>query len=258
MYRNHRIHGVTPSNYVVIENCCCQLLWDEAQPCCLFCLRSSSCFCLRNNCLAFSDCLHAACGWHHACNMLFCAFDRYDKDSGVPRISQQGMEEEQVLQGPETQSAPLSSAVQTCLAVTNAKPYEPVPRPKKEGKGCPKFGLHLNWRNGHEWWYVIVVSVFVMVRQEDYRIQEFKTSQWNIAWLISRERQREEWGVGMHVWAGIPPFACIPPTHLLWSQRLYSLRFIILPGYWFACLFVFTKAHTLILSYYLLRSLSIY
>lgn len=57
--------------------------------------------------------------------MLFCAFDRYDKDSGVPRISQQGMEEEQVLQGPETQSAPLSSAVQTCLAVTIAtvNPY---------------------------------------------------------------------------------------------------------------------------------------
>lgn len=94
-------------------------------------------------------------------------------------------EEKHVLQGPRDLFCP---SVPCCGDVTCHSYYKipwPIPRPKQEGKDVQICGLLLNWRKamGDD---VPVVSVFVMLRQEDYRIQEFKTSQKNIAWAISR------------------------------------------------------------------------
>lgn len=154
------------------------------------------------------------------------------------------MEEKRVLQGPRHLFCP---SVPCCGDVTcyiNKTPW-PITRPKQKGKDVQICGLPLNWRKamGDD---VPVVSVLVMLRQEYYGIQAFKTSQKNITWAISR--------VVIHMNVcdrmSLPP---VFPPLIFSALESKTSQFEI---YYFTWIFFLTKAYILILGSYLLRSLS--
>lgn len=161
------------------------------------------------------------------------------------------MEEKHVLQGPRDLFCP---SVLCCGDVTCYNYYKTpwlIPRPKQEEKDVQICGLPLNWRKamGDD---VPVVSVFMMLRQEDYRIQEFKTSQKNITWAISRGV------VHMNVCDRMSlPRVFLPLIFSALESKTsqFEIHYFtwILVGFFFL-----TKAYILILGPYLLRSLSIH